>query len=98
LTKKVKTGKISKASDTAYLIEFTKKALDPTLNLSLRKSVSKVLNIIVWLLKDRACEPERKEVRIEGYRGGKKITVYISIETSCITGYVPNFVFIFRMH
>jgi hypothetical protein len=65
--------KISKASDTAYSIEFTKKALDPNSEeyQSLCKSVRKVLGIIVGLLKDRACaeeEPERKRVRIEGNR------------------------------
>jgi hypothetical protein len=65
--------KISKASDTAYSIEFTKKALDPNSEeyQSLCKSVRKVLGIIVGLLKDRACaeeEPERKRVRIEGKR------------------------------
>jgi hypothetical protein len=41
---------------------------------SLYKSVRKVLGIIVGLLKDRACaeeEPERKKVRIEGYRSKK---------------------------
>jgi hypothetical protein len=69
-------GKISKASDTAYSIEFTKKALDPNSEeyQSLCKSVRKVLGIIVGLLKDRACaeeEPERKRVRIEGYRSKK---------------------------
>ncbi|GBC13796.2 hypothetical protein GLOIN_2v1695250 [Rhizophagus irregularis DAOM 181602=DAOM 197198] len=42
-------GKISKASDTAYSIEFTKKALDSNSEeyQSLRKSVRKVLGIIV---------------------------------------------------
>ena len=69
-------GKISKASDTAYSIEFTKKALDPNSEeyQSLCKNVRKVLGIIVGLLKDRACaeeEPERKRVRIEGYRSKK---------------------------
>jgi hypothetical protein len=69
-------GKISKASDTAYSIEFTKKALDPNSNFykSLCNSVKEVLAVIVGLLKDRACaeeEPERKRVRIEGYRSKK---------------------------
>ena len=68
--------KISKASDTAYSIEFTKKALDPNSEeyQSLCKSVRKVLGIIVGLLKDRACaeeEPERKRVKIKGYRSKK---------------------------
>ncbi|PKY49593.1 hypothetical protein RhiirA4_465642 [Rhizophagus irregularis] len=64
-------GKISKASDTAYSIEFTKKALDPNSNSykSLCNSVKEVLEIvIVGLLKDRACaekEPDRKRARIE---------------------------------
>ncbi|GBC14895.1 hypothetical protein GLOIN_2v1695250 [Rhizophagus irregularis DAOM 181602=DAOM 197198] len=69
-------GKIYKASDTAYSIEFIKKALDPNSEeyQSLCKNVRKVLGIIVGLLKDRACaeeEPERKRVRIEGYRSKK---------------------------
>ncbi|PKY30187.1 hypothetical protein RhiirB3_485684 [Rhizophagus irregularis] len=60
-------GKISKASDTAYLIEFTKKALDSNFNSYqlLRNIVKEVLGIIVDLLKDRACaeeEPERKKI------------------------------------
>ncbi|POG83187.1 hypothetical protein GLOIN_2v1761216 [Rhizophagus irregularis DAOM 181602=DAOM 197198] len=81
-------GKISKASDTAYSIEFTKKALDPNSEeyLSLRKGVNKVLSIIVELLKDRACvddEPERKKIRIESYRsseGKNNCVAVISID------------------
>ena len=65
-------GKISKASDTAYSIEFTKKALNQNSNSykSLCNSMKEVLGIIVGLLKDRACaeeEPDRKRARIEGY-------------------------------
>ncbi|PKK57606.1 hypothetical protein RhiirC2_763856, partial [Rhizophagus irregularis] len=64
--------KISKVSDTAYSIEFIKKALDPNSEeyQSLYKNVKKVLGIIVSLLKDRAYaeeEPKRKRVKIEGY-------------------------------
>jgi hypothetical protein len=66
-------GKISKASDTTYLIEFSRKALNLNSKSyqSLSDSVKEVLGIIVNLLKDRACaenEPDRKRVRIEGYR------------------------------
>jgi hypothetical protein len=69
-------GKISKTSDTAYSIKFTKKALDPNSEeyQSLCKSVRKVLGIMVGLLKDRVCaeeEPKRKRVRIEGYHSKK---------------------------
>jgi len=58
------------------LIEFTKKALDPNFDSykALYNSVKEVLGIIVALLKDRACvedEPDRKRVRIEGYRTKK---------------------------
>ncbi|RIA88255.1 hypothetical protein C1645_826619 [Glomus cerebriforme] len=65
-------GKISKASDTVYSIEFTKKALDLNSNSykSLCNSVKEILGIIVGLLKDRACaeeEPDRKRARIEEY-------------------------------
>ncbi|PKY60643.1 hypothetical protein RhiirA4_550723 [Rhizophagus irregularis] len=50
-------GKISKASDTAYLIEFSRKALEPNSKSyqSLCDSVKEVLGIIVGLLMDRAC-------------------------------------------
>ena len=69
--------KISKASDTAYSIEFTKKALDPNSNSykSLCNSVKEVLGVIVGLLKDRACaeddSPSKKKSIIEEYRSKK---------------------------
>src|SRR5438046_1297082 len=51
------SGKISKASDTAYSIEFTKKALDLDSNsyTSLCNSVKEVLGVIVILLKEGYC-------------------------------------------
>ncbi len=66
-------GQISKASDTALSIEFTKKALEKNSEeyRALFKGVKKVLGVIVGLLKDRACvekTPATKRARVEGYR------------------------------
>ncbi|GES82228.1 hypothetical protein GLOIN_2v1587390 [Rhizophagus clarus] len=69
-------GEISQASELPFTIEFNKKALDKDSEeyVTLCKRVLKVLGIIVGLLKDRTYakeEPERKRVRIEGYRSKK---------------------------
>ncbi|CAG8708364.1 12559_t:CDS:1 [Funneliformis caledonium] len=63
-------------SNTAYLIEFTKKALEPNSKSyqSLCDSMKEVLGIIESLLKDMACvedELDRKRIRIEGYQSKK---------------------------
>ena len=69
-------GQISKASDTALTIEFTKKALEKNSEEyhALRKNVKKVLGVVVGLLKDRACvekSPAKKRARVEEYRAKK---------------------------
>ncbi|PKY59292.1 hypothetical protein RhiirA4_481899 [Rhizophagus irregularis] len=69
-------GEILQASKAPFSIEFTEESLVENSEeyQTLRKGVRKVLGIIVGLLKDRACaeeEPERKRVRIEGYRSKK---------------------------
>ncbi|RGB25793.1 hypothetical protein C1646_820819 [Rhizophagus diaphanus] len=74
--RKRKRGEILQASMAPFSIEFTEESLVENSEeyQTLRKGVRKVLGIIVGLLKDRACaeeEPERKRVRIEGYRSKK---------------------------
>ncbi|RGB37321.1 hypothetical protein C1646_757095 [Rhizophagus diaphanus] len=69
-------GKISQGSKLPFSIEFSEDALDKESAeyQTLRNGVKKVLGVVVGLLKDRACaeeEPERKRVRIEGYRSKK---------------------------
>ena len=69
-------GEISQASEIPHTIEFNKKALDKGSEeyQTLRNGVKRVLDVVVGLLKDRACaeeEPDRKRVRIEGYRSKK---------------------------
>jgi hypothetical protein len=68
--------KISQGSKLPFSIEFSEDALDKESAeyQTLRNGVKKVLGVVVGLLKDRACaeeEPERKRVRIEGYRSKK---------------------------
>ncbi|GES92663.1 hypothetical protein GLOIN_2v1513366 [Rhizophagus clarus] len=65
-----------KASKASFSIEFTEESLVKNSEeyQTLHKGVRKVLDIIVGLLKDRACakeEPKRKRVRIEDYRSKK---------------------------
>src|ERR1044072_1367274 len=69
-------GKISQGSKLPLSIEFSEDALDKESAeyQTLRNGVKRVLGVVVGLLKDRACaeeEPERKRVRIEGYRSKK---------------------------
>src|SRR5277367_4514240 len=69
-------GNISRAGKSPISIEFTEDALnkDSEEYYALRKGVKKVLEIVVWLLKDRAClddSPVSKRIRIEGYRSKK---------------------------
>src|SRR5437763_13890160 len=69
-------GKISQGSKLPFSIEFSEDALDKESveYQTLCNGMKKVLGIVVGLLKDRACaeeEPERKRVRIEGYRSKK---------------------------
>ncbi|GBC10830.1 hypothetical protein RclHR1_09930005 [Rhizophagus clarus] len=66
----------SGASKASFSIEFTEESLVKNSEeyQTLHKGVRKVLDIIVGLLKDRACakeEPKRKRVRIEDYRSKK---------------------------
>ena len=70
-------GEISQASELPVTIEFNKKALNRSSNAYqlLRSAVKEVLEIIVGLLKDRACaeddSPSKKKARIEEYRSKK---------------------------
>jgi hypothetical protein len=69
-------GEISQASEVPVTIEFNKKALNKSSNTyrSLRSAVKEVLEIIIGLLKDRACaedSPSKKKARIEGYHSKK---------------------------
>jgi hypothetical protein len=50
-------GEISQASEVPVTIKFNKKALDKSSNVyqSLRSAVKEILEIIIGLLKDRAC-------------------------------------------
>jgi len=70
-------GEISQASEVPVTIEFNKKALDKKSNAyqTLRDGVKEALEIIVGLLKDRACaeddSPSKKKARIDGYRSKK---------------------------
>jgi len=69
-------GIISQGGKLPLSIEFSEDALDKESEeyQTLRNGVKKVLGVVVGLLKDRACaeeEPERKRVRIEGYRSKK---------------------------
>ena len=69
-------GEISQASELPLAIESNKKALDKDSEeyQTLHSGVKKVLGMVVGMIIDRACaeeEPERKKVRIEGYRSKK---------------------------
>ncbi|CAG8585372.1 8884_t:CDS:2, partial [Ambispora leptoticha] len=69
-------NQISQGSKLPYTIEFTEDALkeESEEHLALRKSVKKVLGVIVALLEDRACvgkSPTTKRARVEGYRAKK---------------------------
>ena len=69
-------GEISQASELPLAIKFNKKALnkDSGEYQTLCSGVKKVLEMVVGMIIDRACaeeEPDRKRVRIEGYRSKK---------------------------
>ncbi|PKK61274.1 hypothetical protein RhiirC2_760907 [Rhizophagus irregularis] len=69
-------GEIYRGSKLPFTIEFTDDALEKESKdrQVLCESVKKVLGVVVELLKGRAClndEPDRKKVRIEGYRSKK---------------------------
>ncbi|EXX68554.1 hypothetical protein RirG_104070 [Rhizophagus irregularis DAOM 197198w] len=69
-------GEIYRGSKLPFTIEFTDDALEKESKdrQVLCESVEKVLGVVVELLKGRAClndEPNRKKVRIEGYRSKK---------------------------
>jgi len=70
-------GEISQASELPITIKFNKKALDRSSNTYqlLRSAMKEVLEIIVGLLKNRACaeddSPSKKKARIEEYHSKK---------------------------
>ncbi|CAG8818967.1 12159_t:CDS:1, partial [Gigaspora rosea] len=66
-------GEISQGSKLPYTIEFTEDALNEESEeyQILRKSVRRVLGVVVGMLKDRACVDKsgaKKKARIEDYR------------------------------
>ncbi|POG73386.1 hypothetical protein GLOIN_2v1587390 [Rhizophagus irregularis DAOM 181602=DAOM 197198] len=69
-------GRISQGSKLPLSIEFSEDALDKKSveYQTLCNGVKKVLSVVVGIIKDRACaeeEPDRKRVRVEGYRTKK---------------------------
>ncbi|PKY59755.1 hypothetical protein RhiirA4_412522 [Rhizophagus irregularis] len=69
-------GRISQGSKLPLSIDFSEDALDKKSveYQTLCNGVKKVLSVVVGIIKDRACaeeEPDRKRVRVEGYRTKK---------------------------
>ena len=70
-------GKISQGSKLPFSIEFSEDALNKNSEeyQTLHNGVKKVLDVVVGLLKDRACAeddfPSKKKARIEEYRSKK---------------------------